>query len=59
MKDKERGGCLMGWCQWAKCVHSHLDELSLGGFTHLETYFGPQFIEGLHHFVLDKKSAVP
>ena len=38
-----RGG-LTGWCQWARGAWV--------GSSHLDTFFGPQLIRGLHLFVL-------
>ena len=41
---KDRGGGLMGWCQWAR--GAWVDS------AHLDTSFGPQLTGGLHLFVL-------
>ena len=55
VQNKERGVCL-----WGKfvCKFVSMGKLSVGGFTHLDTTFGPQLIGGLHLFILDKELAV-
>ena len=51
-----------GMCKTRKgeCVYGavSMGKLSVGGFTHLDTTFGPQLIGGLHLFILDKELAV-
>ena len=58
-KTKKGEGVLWGSVNEQGWVHSLLGKFSLGGFTHLDTSFGPQFIGGLHLFVLDRSWLFP